>query len=136
MIVIAGVRITGGGGSETKAELFNPQSNRSCPLPPFSPGRYGHSSCADLLCGASAPASDTLRGSCSYINDASYTIFLREKRAEHLCWKLPGEQTGVLLLGGWDSPKTTERISGSSTSNSFTLPYETLLVNIKSLSQE
>ena len=128
MIVIVVVRITGGVGgyrTETKAELFNPQSNKSCPLPPISPRRTDHSSCADLICGGFRFR--RIR-SCNHINDASITITLREKRANHLCWKLPGEQSDVLLLGGrWQkSSRTTERISGSSSSNYFTLPYSTL----------
>ena len=124
--LIAGVRITGGIESQTKAELFNPQSNKSCPLPPFSPGRSRHTSCGDLLCGGHGSESTTL-GTCNHINNASINVTLREMRGYHLCWKLPGEQTDVLLLGGiFSVNKTTERISGFSSSMSFTLPYKTM----------
>ena len=124
--VIAGVRITGGRAeSQTKAELFNPQSNKSCTLTPFSPGRRHHTSCADLLCGGHGSEKTTLR-SCVHINNASISLNLREKRLYHMCWKLPGEQTDVLLIGGIFSFKTTERISGFSSSTNFTLPYKTM----------
>ena len=127
LIVIAAVRITGGVGrysrTDTRAELFNPQSNKSCPLPPFSPERNDHSSCAGLLCGHWSIR--VLQRSCNKINDASITITMRKGRYRHLCWKLPGEQSDVLLLGGFYSGNTTERISGSSSSDNFTLPYLT-----------
>ena len=124
MFVIAGVLITGGeGNSLTKAELFNPLSNRSCLLPPLSLGRDYHTSCRNLQCGGWE--SDTTTRSCRHINDSSITITLRQKRYRHLCWSLPGDQTDVLLLGGWGSSRTTERISGSSSSANFTLPYKT-----------
>ena len=52
-------------------------------------------------------------------------VSLVEERTSHLCWSLPSGE--VLLLGGWGSPSTTERVStdGSSSSADFTLPYDT-----------
>ena len=52
-------------------------------------------------------------------------VSLVEERISHLCWSLPSGE--VLLLGGWSSPTTTERVSadGSSSSADFTLPYDT-----------
>ena len=52
-------------------------------------------------------------------------VSLVQERRQHLCWGLPSGE--VLLLGGYDSRTTTERISadGSSSSADFTLPYDT-----------
>ena len=52
-------------------------------------------------------------------------VSMVEERTSHICWGLPSGE--VLLLGGWSSPTTTERIStdGSSSSADFTLPYDT-----------
>ena len=52
-------------------------------------------------------------------------VSLVEQRYIHLCWSLPSGE--VLLLGGYGSPTTTERVStdGSSSSVNFTLPYDT-----------
>ena len=53
------------------------------------------------------------------------TVSLVKERSYHTCWSLPSGE--VLLLGGWGSPTTTERVSadGSSSSADFTLPYNT-----------
>ena len=53
-------------------------------------------------------------------------VSLTEERDAHLCWSLPSGE--VLLLGGFRSPTTTERVStdGSSSSADFTLPYDTM----------
>ena len=52
-------------------------------------------------------------------------VSLVEERYAHLCWGLPSGE--VLLMGGWSSLTTTERVStdGSSSSPDFTLPYDT-----------
>ena len=52
-------------------------------------------------------------------------VRLVEERDAHLCWGLSSGK--VLLLGGWSSPNSTERVSadGSSSSADFTLPYDT-----------
>ena len=52
-------------------------------------------------------------------------VRLVEERVGHLCWGLPSGE--VLLLGGYGSPTTTERVhtDGSSSSADFTLPYDT-----------
>ena len=52
-------------------------------------------------------------------------VRLEEARYRHLCWSLPSGE--VLLMGGWRSKTTTERVhtDGSSSSADFTLPYDT-----------
>ena len=57
-------------------------------------------------------------------NFTSLPVRLLEKRHSHLCWGLPSGE--VLLLGGRESPTTTEKVSsdGSSSSADLTLPYD------------
>ena len=55
----------------------------------------------------------------------SLPVSMVEERTSHLCWGLPSGE--VLLIGGWRSPTTTERVStdGSSSSADFNLSYST-----------
>ena len=124
--------ITGGypGSSIGKSvEVFNPRTNSSCSLPDL-PGevRYSHSLCRDLLCGGGD--SSSTRRSCLKLDPQTgvftpAAVRLEEERANHQCWDVEGE--GVLLIGGYNSPRSTELVSpdGSSSTANFTLSYGT-----------
>ena len=124
--LIPGLIITGGnGGGYIKAELYNPVSGNSCPVQNLQQGRYWHTSCSGILCGSGTANSfrtcEKIRG-----NEASrlLSLELRQVRGNHLCWSLPGDK--ILLFGGYKSPTTTEIVTGSSSSDSFDLPYKTM----------
>ena len=78
--------------------------------------------CGNLACGGWGS-----RQSCFRFDGAgtftALSVTLREERAFHLCWKLQSGE--VLLLGGWYSGSTTERLTadGSSSTADFNLPY-------------
>ena len=108
--------ITGGSPSSSvgnSVEVFNPHTNRSCNLTDL-PGevRYGHSLCGDLLCGGSY--SSSTRRSCLKLDPQTgvftpAAVRLEEERSHHQCWDVEGE--GVLLIGGYNSPRSTELVS-------------------------
>ena len=124
---IAGFIISGGfhEGTHEKVELYNPVSGNSCPVQDLQEARRYHTSCSGLICGGWDSSSSSR--SCEKISGTEVSplpsLTLRQYRALHLCWSLPGDK--ILLLGGRHSPITTEIVSGTSSSGSFDLPYKT-----------
>ena len=105
------------------AEIFNPISGRSCKIGDIPVATWGLKVCGSLACGGFNGQERT----CSLFDGAgtfkALSVTLREARASHLCWQL--QSGSVLLLGGWYSPSTTERLAedGSSSKADFNLPY-------------
>ena len=120
----AGILTVGGyrDGYLGTAEIFNPKTGRSCKIGDIPVATDLLSLCGSLACGGY-----NSRTSCSLFDgEGTFTalsITLKEQRSEHLCWQL--QSGSVLLLGGWFSGKTTERVSadGSSSTADFNLPY-------------
>jgi len=119
---VPGFLISGGDprSSRQNAELYNPASGNSCPVQDLQQSRRSHSSCGGLVCGGDGWSSWQ---SCERITGTEVSslssLTLRTSRHGHLCWSLPAEK--VLLLGDYG----TEIVSGSSSSEGFTLPYRT-----------
>ena len=121
--------IGGNGGSPVStAEIFNPESGRSCKIGDIPVATDSLSFCGNLACGGrQSPRS------CSRFDGAgtftALSVTLKEERFYHLCWQLPSRE--VLLIGGSKiggrsrSKSTTERLAsdGSSSSYDFKLPY-------------
>ena len=134
MFIIPGFLITGGhpDRSNKKAELYNPVSGNSCPVQDLQENRAWHSSCGGLVCGGGDPvfSSSSSLQSCERITGTEVSplpsLTLRQERHAHLCWSLPNNK--IMLIGGQGSPNTTEVVSGSSSSGSFDLPYDTTSV--------
>ena len=130
-LLVPGFIISGGdiGSSLRKVELYNPASGNSCPVQDLQEARRYHTSCSGLICGgpSSSSSSSSLR-SCEKISGTEVSplpsLRLRQKRYGHMCWSLPGDK--ILLLGGDKSPRTTEIVTGSSSSDSFDLHYVTM----------
>ena len=135
MFIIPGFLISGGDpySSLNKVELYNPATGNSCRVQDLQQRRDSHSSCGGLLCGSWW--STSTYQSCERITGTEVSplpsLTLTEKRAVHLCWKLPGDK--ILLLGGYYSPTTTEIISGTSSFASFQLAYNTRQVLVSLL---
>ena len=113
------------------AEIFNPQTGRSCRIGNVPVVTYGMSLCGNLACGGGQ--------SCFRFNDGEGTftalsVTMKEIRTQHLCWQLPSGS--ILLLGSWGSGRsatgTTERLTpdGSSSTADFDLPYDIKFVLI------
>ena len=118
--------IGGNGGSPVStAEIFNPESGRSCKIGDIPVATDSLSFCGNLACGGRQSAR-----SCSRFDGAgtftALSVTLREQRADHLCWQL--QSGSVLLLGGGKSRSTTERLrtswNGTSSTAGFRLPYD------------
>ena len=114
------------GGRRKSAEIYNPATNAtSCSLPPLPEIRSGHSQNVGLTCGGSDPSA---LNTCVKWNPASggwnQTPFkLKESRVNHVSWETP---TGVYLIGGDYSPKTSEKVTADSSVLSFNLKYDTM----------
>ena len=118
-ILIAGGH-TNNGAYLKSVEAYNPHIKKVCKLSNLPESRVGHTVCGGLLCGGK----DTDR-SCLKFGPLGFlraNASLQQNRLSHLCWNVP---EGVLLLGGKDSPSTTELVlrDGSASVSKFNLSY-------------
>ena len=114
--------------------MFNVKTMKSCPLDDLPGGvtggrRGGQSLCSGLLCGGYDSSTEQ---SCLMLDPltgafTTTSVSLREKRKNHLCWDVEGENGPTLLMGGAYSQQSTELVSsdGFSSSAGFTLKYKT-----------
>ena len=106
------------------AEIFNPMTRRTCSVGNLKLARTGLTMCNNMVCGGwtreAKKSCEKFDGVSSF---TSLPVRLAKSRLHHLCWGL--KSGDVLLLGGWYSEKTTERVSadGSSSKLDFKLPY-------------
>ena len=129
LVVVDPVVLITGGSDRRSAEIYNPATNPTgCSLPQLPEIRSAHSQDGGLTCGGNDPSA---RNTCVIWNPASggwdQTPFtLKESRNAHVSWETP---TGVYLIGGYDSPKTSEKVTldGDSSVFSFNLKYDTRL---------
>ena len=118
-----GMLITGGYNDRTylkSVEAYNPHISKICKLPDMPDSRYGHTVCGGLLCGGQESYRSCLKlGPLGFVKA---TVTLQQNRFYHHCWNVP---EGVLLLGGEDSPSTTELVQrdGSTSVSKFDLSY-------------
>ena len=122
---VGGPSTRGGGGALNSVEAYNPHTKKICKLTNLTYTVYGHTLCGGLLCGGHLASS--LSSSCLKLGPSGFvktTVSLRENRVHHLCWNVP---EGVLLLGGSESPSTTELVlrDGSASISEFELTHPT-----------
>ena len=105
-------------------EVFNPHTHHSCLLPDLPEKISGHTHCGrpGLLCGGSG-----LEWSCIKLDPltgswSDTSVSLVEERSSHQCWAVEGE--GILLIGGWESPRSTELVSPDGVSSSTSFPLQ------------
>jgi len=123
-----GFIIAGGynGSVQSSAEVFNPMTGHSCRAGNLSQTRQDAPMCHNIICGGwGSPDPDR---SCERFDGASsfarLSVRLMQRRDDHLCWGLKSGE--VILFGGLESKRTTERVSadGLSSSRDFNLPYD------------
>ena len=87
-----------------------------CTVPPLPTPRYSHTQDGEVACGDVGG-----RTSCLTLTGQGWqeSHQLQEERYWHSSWRSP---SGLLLMGGKESPNTT---SNSSSTSSFTLAYDT-----------
>ena len=112
---------------DTKTEIYNPASNKSCLLPKVLPRNVnGRTFDPPLVCGGRTH-SYTVK-SCFKFNfgDGSWTKSndLREVRYAHISWT-PSSGEGTYLMGGKYSPLTSEIVNiNGVVKNGFNLKHE------------
>ena len=120
--MLPGILITGGYGATTSAEVFQVSTGQSCSLPSLPDKRQYHTSHSLTLCGGIfTPTSCISFSSGVWVPSHS----LAEERYKHCSWE---REEGLLLLGGEDSPTTTELLTEGSEEGvpAFSLQYRTV----------
>ena len=118
------VLITGGYTKEgwlKSAEIYIPESNSGCSLPELPSKSSSHTQDGNLACGGALDSSKK----CIKWTDGSWTQShsLRVPRYGHVSW---ATASGVHLIGGWPSPKTSELVKeDGSVEEGFKLQYQT-----------
>ena len=112
-----------GGWDLTSSEVLSATGTPLCTLPPLYNRRYGHTQDGLLTCGG-----EYNPYTCDQLSARTggwvVSHNLLEYRAYHSSWISPA---GLVLMGGVNSPTTTELLSSSdsTSSYSFNLEYET-----------
>ena len=108
--------------------MFLPSSNVSCYIPPLPDTRISHSMDGDILCGGLWVHNPDVQTTCMKFSAEegswTYSHTLQEKRVGHSSW-VTGD--GLVLMGGWMSPTTSEILSigGGQGVPLFTMEYKT-----------
>ena len=122
--MLPAIIVTGGKNENdlTSVEVIRGDGT-TCSLPSLPSPRVEHSQSGLLACGG---YTENDRTTCTRLANGEWKTShnLTEQRRVHTSWT---SNIGILLFGGWDSQKTTELLSStSSTSTStFQLPYDT-----------
>ena len=119
-----GIIVTGGGGIDAGSSVEVILSNGSlCTLPSLPGARNRHSQSGLTACGGQ---DSTAQDTCTTFSNGAWTTshHLDPFRKSHVSWNSP---SGLMLLGGNYSPRTTALLSTTSSSSSahFDLPYNT-----------
>ena len=101
--------------------MFLPSTLETFSLPtiPGSP-RVWHTLTGTVLCGGAYPGTST---DCLELTETGdgwqpYSTVLTVSRQAHSAWDSP---SGVVLLGGYDSPDSTELVNTTASTSQFTL---------------
>ena len=123
LIILSVIIITGGSGdASTSVEVWKPDVSASPWSPPrWSPGRWGHTQTGLTACGGCC--SDSVPRSCVTLSELGWikTYDLIQPRTHHSAWDTG---RGIILLGGYQSPNTTELLKEDGGSEeTFPLKY-------------
>ena len=113
--------IISGGNVGNSVEVFVPSTGHHCLLPDTQWQHRQHSMEKNVICGGHHPAWKY----CLTLTNGTweFTTTLLEQRFRHSSWASP---SGMILLGGLFSRRTTEKIGEDGTSSySFELKYNT-----------
>ena len=130
VLLLSGILIVGGYYQEknlNSPKIFNPTTRRTCSVGNLKQARTRLTMCNNMVCGGWSWRTMETKKSCEKFDGiSSFTslpVRLVKERNNHLCWGL--KSGDVLLLGGYHSHTTTERVSadGSSSKLDFKLPY-------------
>jgi len=101
-----GILLSGGFAANTSVEVFNPNTNKSCLLPSLPEQRLCHTMDYLTICGGMYTFTSCITfSSGEWVTSHS----LPEERWYHNSWVM--EADSILLLGGLESPDTTDVVS-------------------------
>jgi len=112
--------VTGGRNEKRDVETVRNDGTSDCRIPDLPDERIGHSMDGKIICGG-----QNTGNSCLKFEDGSWIAFpwkLKQKRAYHVSWK---RQENVILMGGRDSPESSEVVSDYGSQTGFPLKYKT-----------
>ena len=110
-------------------EMHSMKNTESCQLPGLPNDRHRHTQDGRTICGGGSYGRfrTRTRSTCITLNEeGEWKISHRliEPRASHVSWKMP---EGILLMGGENSPNTTELIKDDGTVQEyFPLKYNSM----------
>ena len=115
--------MVGGDGTESlkAVEAITTDGTPLCTLPDLPDERRRHSMDGHIMCGGFGT-----KTSCLLYVAGKWTRFRRNlmnSRSHHVSWKRPDGD--VVLLGGEESKKTSEVVTGSGKQMGFDLKYDT-----------
>ena len=128
-----GIIISGGYGSFARdlssVEVFDPTNGQSCELPSLPADRESHSMDGLTICGGSDISSLTgttdTNTTCITFSSGEWVTSntLVEERVSHSSWDT---DAGTILLGGYYSPNTTEKVTQAENEGvpGFTLQHD------------
>ena len=137
VLVTGGARYTDGTRYKhpalTSVELLNLDGSFNCMLPSLPEGRSSHTQTGLVACGGYPNPRENLKTCDTFsigMEEWKKSHVLREERHSHTSWASP---QGVMLLGGWDSIRTTGKedettevlTNDGETTPSFGLKYKT-----------
>ena len=118
---IAAIIVTGGTHGSKSAELLHGNGSYWCSLPDLPEVRYGHTQTGLEACGSFRAA--TTKTTCVRLSGGSWSPShqLVEKRRNHCSWSSP---SGILMMGGSDSIKTTELLDDTTGDSLMSFPLK------------
>ena len=121
--ILPGIIISGGWSTATRnsVEVFMPESGIGCTLPDLPDERRFHTMDGLVLCGGCYGNTGT---SCLTFTSGQWTTShtLLHDRHQHSSWQ---SEEGLVLIGGDESPTTTELLQGNYSVPYFDLKYGT-----------
>ena len=119
---LQGLVIAGGEGSNKTVEMFVPSTGEVCYIPPLPQHRVQHTLTGRYLCGGGGKWATN----CLHFAEGGWQNSppLEEQREGHVGWE---REEGLVLMGGWLSPNTTEVIPTGTDNGgpAFDLIYDT-----------
>ena len=111
----------GGWRADKSVEALRFDGTPLCKMPDLPDNRARHTMDGDILCGGTGTPT-----SCLHFGSEGWTKYkwnLQQTRYDHLTWRRPDD--GLQIMGGYDSPKTSEIVTSGGSQIGFDLQYET-----------
>ena len=108
-------------GARRSVEALRMDGSPLCKMADLPDSRAEHTMDGDILCGGGGTET-----SCLHFGSDGWTKYgwnLLQKREDHVTWRRPDDS--LQIMGGWESPKTSEIVTSGGSQIGFDLQYET-----------